>query len=69
MKSPPNSTPNYTLNVVPLVGTWIEIMVVATGHGKEMVVPLVGTWIEMNLGRYDKMFCMVVPLVGTWIEI
>ena len=33
--------------VVPLVGTWIEIIGVRTGFTVTEVVPLVGTWIEI----------------------
>ena len=33
--------------VVPLVGTWIEIAAYAGGNERPDVVPLVGTWIEM----------------------
>ena len=34
--------------VVPLVGTWIE-MIILTAHARtQAVVPLVGTWIEIS---------------------
>ena len=33
--------------VVPLVGTWIEIMIRSTESSEYSVVPLVGTWIEI----------------------
>ena len=56
-------------NVVPLVGTWIEIpyLPVCALFGK--VVPLVGTWIEIGQSGYKHGGKEVVPLVGTWIEI
>ena len=33
--------------VVPLAGTWIEIIMDHTGITLTTVVPLAGTWIEM----------------------
>ena len=33
--------------VVPLVGTWIEIVRTALISNSQNVVPLVGTWIEI----------------------
>ena len=33
--------------VVPLVGTWIEIMATTEDNQWVIVVPLVGTWIEI----------------------
>ena len=37
------------INVVPLVGTWIEIVIIKGIMLKEkIVVPLVGTWIEIT---------------------
>ena len=33
--------------VVPLVGTWIEILAIAGIRWRFEVVPLVGTWIEI----------------------
>ena len=33
--------------VVPYVGTWIEIIKSFTEHGLIIVVPYVGTWIEI----------------------
>ena len=35
------------ISVVPLVGTWIEIVNYKVCLPAEMVVPLVGTWIEI----------------------
>ena len=37
--------------VVPYVGTWIEIGLVATAAVGIPVVPYVGTWIEIRLPR------------------
>ena len=54
--------------VVPLVGTWIEILTARPTEQYPCVVPLVGTWIEIISGR-NRSFFKVVPLVGTWIEI
>ena len=56
------------LHVVPLVGTWIEILTHA-GYEPRKVVPLVGTWIEIVDVCYYQWVTIVVPLVGTWIEI
>ena len=33
--------------VVPLVGTWIEMISAGRAITKTLVVPLVGTWIEI----------------------
>ena len=33
--------------VVPYVGTWIEIMIYDLDESIELVVPYVGTWIEI----------------------
>ena len=33
--------------VVPLVGTWIEIICAVSAEISGLVVPLVGTWIEI----------------------
>ena len=57
------------LNVVPLVGTWIEICKKWGESKKEGVVPLVGTWIEIRNSEKQHWKGRVVPLVGTWIEI
>ncbi len=56
-------------DVVPLVGTWIEIISVHIGLCYGVVVPLVGTWIEINVSLFSNLIASVVPLVGTWIEI
>ena len=39
--------PTCWSNVVPLVGTWIEIADQGRRHDGNHVVPLVGTWIEI----------------------
>ena len=58
------------LEVVPLVGTWIEIKnAIRWMQGKLNVVPLVGTWIEIPVLLSSFSVLFVVPLVGTWIEI
>ena len=38
--------------VVPRVGTWIEIVLLLSQYSVPEVVPRVGTWIEM--GMYKK---------------
>ena len=55
--------------VVPHVGTWIEIGCPSFLKSLFTVVPHVGTWIEIVslIGRLSK--DPVVPHVGTWIEI
>ena len=55
--------------VVPLVGTWIEIIYQKKLTKSIFVVPLVGTWIEMPDVFSLLSPVTVVPLVGTWIEI
>ena len=57
------------ISVVPLVGTWIEIVNYKVCLPAEMVVPLVGTWIEIHRREAIAQSRVVVPLVGTWIEI
>ena len=37
------------VSVVPLVGTWIEILILYLYELSAFVVPLVGTWIEICL--------------------
>ena len=57
-------------DVVPLVGTWIEIKDGSGKHGTPAaVVPLVGTWIEIYSGQSNPTTLWVVPLVVTWIGI
>ena len=55
--------------VVPLVGTWIEIYLMSYFLPDAPVVPLVGTWIEISKPLSKAKIQIVVPLVGTWIEI
>ena len=44
-------------NVVPYVGTWIEMCTVSTPSGETVVVPYVGTWIEIYVSQnYEKNF-------------
>ena len=56
-------------NVVPYVGTWIEILPGQSGHNAFSVVPYVGTWIEIFRTYWWNNGAGVVPYVGTWIEI
>ena len=53
---------------MPLVGTWIEMVLGCVCRIHACVVPLVGTWIEI-LSITTNFHLPVVPLVGTWIEI
>ena len=39
----------HHVNVAPLVGAWIEIVIIAGRVIKENVAPLVGAWIEITL--------------------
>jgi len=55
--------------VVPLAGTWIEIIVPGRSKFFRKVVPLAGTWIEMRHQGNIDWDSVVVPLAGTWIEI
>ena len=59
----------YHEQVVPLVGTWIEIHKPIRKSLPAFVVPLVGTWIEIRCSIHPSWTLFVVPLVGTWIEI
>ena len=59
----------YLLNVVPYVGTWIEMNPSSEDHCHRWVVPYVGTWIEICFRRFWAISHNVVPYVGTWIEI
>ena len=38
----------YPSNVVPYVGTWIEILSASASISAGVVVPYVGTWIEIS---------------------
>ncbi len=58
-----------TIEVVPYVGTWIEIPKESTLTITAWVVPYVGTWIEISITGQQKKKVQVVPYVGTWIEI
>ena len=56
--------------VAPLVGAWIEIIMVAMVDLEEhLVAPLVGAWIEIPLTLFSVLYDYVAPLVGAWIEI
>mgnify|MGYP005801655879 CR=1 FL=1 len=51
------------VDVVPYVGTWIEILRSASTFQKYVVVPYVGTWIEMTSWREMAQISMSFP---TW---
>ena len=55
--------------VVPYVGTWIEIQCLKSVEEIVKVVPYVGTWIEIDIPFLIFFWNDVVPYVGTWIEI
>ncbi len=59
----------FWFHVVPYVGTWIEIALLAIAQINNSVVPYVGTWIEMRSHFGVVSPDAVVPYVGTWIEI
>ena len=40
------------MNVVPLEGTWIEIIQIRLSVDDNYVVPLEGTWIEIKLKSF-----------------
>ena len=48
----------YNYIVAPLVGAWIEILLLSNQSSPIFVAPLVGAWIEINI------FCELVRL--TW---
>ena len=54
------------LYVAPLVGAWIEIVLLCNNTYRYTVAPLVGAWIEILTYSFP---CTVAPLVGAWIEI
>ena len=58
-----------TGQVVPYVGTWIEMVKLPSELPVTLVVPYVGTWIEIDGVRQLSPAGVVVPYVGTWIEI
>ena len=55
--------------VAPLVGAWIEIVMLVCGFYLFQVAPLVGAWIEIIKVKTVKKVFIVAPLVGAWIEI
>ena len=55
--------------VAPLVGAWIEILIIYTQKVPKSVAPLVGAWIEIGLASTGVNQIYVAPLVGAWIEI
>ena len=55
--------------VVPYVGTWIEMTDNQIKRLTGNVVPYVGTWIEIQKMAVCRWIHLVVPYVGTWIEI
>ena len=55
--------------VVPLAGTWIEILQSASRQICFTVVPLAGTWIEIAMVIGITIIIIDVPIAGTWIEI
>ena len=57
-----------SLDVVPYVGTWIEIVSFISLNTPPSVVPYVGTWIEILMIFNSSWASVVVPYVGTWIE-
>ena len=54
--------------VVPLAGTWIEMLASKPRVLAKVVVPLAGTWIEIHIYAGNWRRHIVVPLAGTWIE-
>ena len=57
------------VNVAPLVGAWIEIIIFLFGACRLVVAPLVGAWIEIDDHLTGTATVSVAPLVGAWIEI
>ena len=55
--------------VAPLVGAWIEIIVLVIKNWGSIVAPLVGAWIEIAISPANPVAPKVAPLVGAWIEI
>ena len=56
--------------VAPLVGAWIEILLLSlTLICRVFVAPLVGAWIEILPASIRSGAAFVAPLVGAWIEI
>ena len=59
----------YEVEVAPLVGAWIEILIHTKRKRKCGVAPLVGAWIEIPEIENSQQRWNVAPLVGAWIEI
>ena len=58
------------MDVTPLAGVWIEILVVLCFSSQTNVTPLAGVWIEiLSLGGGRERETRVTPLAGVWIEI
>ena len=57
------------VTVAPLVGAWIEILIIGGLKKWRNVAPLVGAWIEIWTYRHWLCRNSVAPLVGAWIEI
>ena len=55
--------------VAPLVGAWIEIVILLYFSQAFVVAPLVGAWIEIYPHYVFYSLPAVAPLVGAWIEI
>ena len=55
--------------VAPLVGAWIEIILMFGVRFATHVAPLVGAWIEIAYPAISSLSDTVAPLVGAWIEI
>ena len=63
------TTDGRAIAVAPLVGAWIEIVMLGVLVWFKFVAPLVGAWIEIQQ-KADELFDVdVAPLVGAWIEI
>ena len=54
--------------VAPLVGAWIEILLIPGFMTAACVAPLVGAWIEIDVYDFTDFRVNVAPLVGAWIE-
>ena len=50
--------------VAPLVGAWIEIMLVISVDAGDLVAPLVGAWIEIRSKGTGT--TLVVPSLPSW---
>ena len=69
LKSQSPSLLTNPTTVAPLVGAWIEILVILYTHFGKIVAPLVGAWIEISKRFINTAVASVAPLVGAWIEI